>query len=357
MEYLLIFSVIGLILALGFLSEILFRKTGIPDVLILIGFGLFLRYGVGIVSPEYFGNGTTLFTTFALLFILFQGSLSIDFRTLIQSAGSALRLTIFTFLISVTLVTSILMILTVFDVIQFNFLSALLLGSILGGTSSMVVVPMLQNMGMNGKSKSVLVLESAISDVLCILTSLTIVEAITTGNIVASEVSRSLLASFGLSILVGAVIGVTWVFTLEKFTSLARAYIVNIGLVLMLYAAVESSFVAASGPIACLTFGLMLRNSKSILLLNKNKEKEDVKPILTAEAKNFYAEISFLLKATFFVYLGILINIQNYLALSLGLVFTIVIYLARPLIVRTIFKKELSVDPLSMIMHSKPEYV
>ena len=325
MEIIVVFSIIGLILAIGFICEQLFRKTGIPDVLLLIGVGLAMRYGFNIVEPADLASSAPLFTTFALLFVLFQGSLSIELRTLLSSARSALQLTLGSFF-ATALVTA-----GICYVFGFGLMPSLMIGSILGGTSSIVVVPLLQNLGMGGRTKPILVLESAISDVLCILFTVTLVEAMVSGSVVASELTRSLLSSFGLSIFVGVIVGIFWVYLVERFLSLSRAYVVNIGLVLLLYSFVESPFVMASGPIACLTFGLVLRNAKPIL--SYSFKPSEIKPILTTEAKNFYTEISFFLKAMFFVYLGILLDFTDIASILLAAVIVIIVFFIRPWIV------------------------
>jgi potassium/hydrogen antiporter len=324
MDIILIFSVLGLILALGFLAELFFKKSGVPDVLLLILLGMALRF-IFKIDPVWLTPYAPIFTTFALLFILFQGSLSIDILALAKSAKSSLKLTFITFIGTVFLITLIGLL------IGFPLYGALLVGIILGGTSSIVIVPLLQNMTVTGKTKPILVLESALTDVLCIVLTVAVLDVVLTGNASVAGISRGVFSSLGLSILVGSIVGVVWIMMLERFTTLSRAYIVNIGIVLMLYAFVEGPFILASGPIACLTFGLVLKNSQPILnLIFKEREVVDV---LTNEAKNFYTEISFFLKAVFFVYLGILLDLTNVFALGIGALIVLLIYLLRPVVV------------------------
>jgi NhaP-type Na+/H+ or K+/H+ antiporter len=92
-EVISVFAIIAALVILGFLAEILFRKTRIPDVLLLIGAGILIATGFGWASIESFGFGAQLFTTFALVFILFQGALNIDFRALFHSFGGTVSYT------------------------------------------------------------------------------------------------------------------------------------------------------------------------------------------------------------------------------------------------------------------------
>jgi NhaP-type Na+/H+ or K+/H+ antiporter len=104
-----------------------------------------------------------------------------------------------------------------------------------------------------------------------------------------------------------------------------------------------------SGAIACLIFGLILRNCKDITKLiiqikdshdekeEKNKEKQDRKvkenhegfAVTTPEEELFYSQISFFVKTFFFVYIGLLIDIHNTNILIIGGIISLVVMLAR----------------------------
>ena len=87
-----IFGVIAAIVFLGFISDLIFRKTNIPDVIFLIFTGIMIATVLKWVSPATFGSGSRLFTTFALVFILFQGALSMNFKTLLKSLSNTFNL-------------------------------------------------------------------------------------------------------------------------------------------------------------------------------------------------------------------------------------------------------------------------
>lgn len=344
MEVITTFAVIAGIVFLGFLSEIIFQKTNVPDVLILILTGILIRTGFEWVNPSSFGESAKLFTTFALIFILFQGALSIDFKSLFKSLSGAFKVTITSFIFSAVVVTIITY------PIYHNLLISILIGMILAGTSSAVVIPIVNNINLKEKFKLTLTLESAITDVLCIVGALTVLEILATGNAAASDIFRSVLSSFSLAIVTGLIIGVIWIFLLHKFNRLSESYMVTVALVIAIYAFVESPFIKASGAIAALTFGLVLGNSRSLIILsNKRKDKKNengvnetknIRGVLSYSAKNFFEEISFFMKTFFFVYLGILIDFSDWRVFVLGAILTMGIYLVRPFAVKLIFRKE-----------------
>lgn len=337
MDALTTFALIAAIIIIGYFSELLFKRTGVPDVLILIAIGVVLRYFFEAVHPENFGGGASLFATFALIYLLFQGALAIDFKTLFQSVKEASKLTILSFLFTVLITSGLAMIL-----FGFSIKLALLFGMIVGGTSSAVVIPLVRMLPINKKHGSALMLESAISDVLCIVGSMTMINIILSGEVSGAEVFKNILSSFSLAIIVGGIIGLLWVFTLFKFKNLRRAHLVTIAVVIALYAFVESPFIEASGAIAALSFGLVLGNSKTIIALNKKVNKEDhseIIDVLSKTAQSFFTEISFFVKVFFFVYLGVLMDFTNPIMFALAAVFVFSMYMIRPLVVQMTHKK------------------
>lgn len=361
-----VFAVITGIIFLGFFAELLFKKTNIPDVLILIFVGIFIGSFLNWVDVEALGDGTRLFTTFALVFILFQGALSINFKTLLEALGPTVSLTLLNFIFTVAAVSGV-----AYFVLDYSLLLSMLIGTILGGTSSAVVIPIVSNLtGVKEKYKLTLTLESALSDVLCIVGTLTILQIMLTGEVVASNIFNSILTSFALALVVGISIGIAWTIILSKFELLQNSYMLTIACVMGLYAFVESDFVGASGAIAALSFGLVLGNSHLILQdtkkplikpintkfnskkveskasskLSKKELQEASLPmhsnIVTTSAMSFYSEITFFVKTFFFVYLGLLIDISNLSIFLVGALLAVAIYIVRPFAVKIVFNND-----------------
>ena len=75
-----IFVVSGIIIFVGFLGEYIFRKTNIPDFIWLMLFGAILGTFFDISKNAGFTQIAPIFTTFALIFILFEGAINIDIK-------------------------------------------------------------------------------------------------------------------------------------------------------------------------------------------------------------------------------------------------------------------------------------
>jgi len=338
MDILLILSAISAIIIIGFLGEIIFKKTKVPDVLILISIGILLSSVLGLVEKDI--PGASVFTTFALLFILFQGSLSINFKTLLSSFKQLMSLTFLTFILTV------LGIALIATFAGYSLLESLLIGCILGGTSSAVVIPLVAMITLSKDHSSVLKMESAINDVLCIVGTLTVIKILQSGEAVAVDVFRSVLSNFAMAIVIGIVAGIITIVLQYKYESVRKNYMLIIGILIAVYVLVESPVIKASGAIAALTYGLMIGNSKSFVnILNNNKAKNDddeteVLSVLSPTAKNFYGEISFFVKAFFFVYVGILIDFSDPNVFIIGAVFALVAFSLRPFAVWSVFRKQ-----------------
>ena len=64
---------ISLIAIFGFISETLFRRTNVPDVIFLIVIGFLIGpNGYGFTSPEDLASIAPVITTFTLLILIFE---------------------------------------------------------------------------------------------------------------------------------------------------------------------------------------------------------------------------------------------------------------------------------------------
>ncbi len=321
MEIFTIFMLLGLIIVIGFFGEIVFKKTNIPDVIWLIMIGIIIGSVLKLVAADDFGTFAPIFSTFALIFILFEGALSIDIVQLIKEMMSGAMLTLLNFLFSVIAVTIITLLM------GWPILYGVLLGSILGGISSAVVLPITRNLNIKENTKLILTIESAVSDVLCIVGAITVIEIISLNTFNLREILNNIAGSFAIALLIGLAAGIIWLGVLRKMQFLTHAYMMTVAMLLVLFGFVE--YIQSNGAIAALAFGLILGNSKRIFTLTKTKALDP----MGISARTFYSEISFFVKTFFFVYLGILLTFNNPLLMVWGLFITLVLFLVRPLAV------------------------
>src|SRR3989338_9105850 len=195
---------ISTVILLGFFSQALFDKTHIPDALLLFLMGIAIGPVLGYITPDFFANVEPLFVTLTLILILFDAGLNIHFWDLLKGAVGGSLLSVFFFPSSTLIVTSVMISLGYQPILSF------LVGAILGGTSSVVVIPMAGLLKLGRESSLILTLESTFTDVLCIVVSMTLIEGIRLNSVNVPTVAFTLAYTFLAAILIGIAAGAFW---------------------------------------------------------------------------------------------------------------------------------------------------
>jgi NhaP-type Na+/H+ or K+/H+ antiporter len=238
---------IGLLVFAGHFLTGFFERTKVPDVLILMLAGIVLGPVFHVVSPDDFGKVGPVFTTLALIIILFEGGIHLNIRDLGAAAGDTLVISLATFALTVLLVTYAVDLLLPVDPF-----SALLVGMILGGTSSAVVVPLIRILSPADRPRTVLLLESALTDVLAVVLSLGLMRALASdAAFSAGSMTMEVASSFLVAALMGALGAFIWSAILDKIRQLPNTVFTTVAYVLILYGLTE--LWGYSGAIASLS--------------------------------------------------------------------------------------------------------
>jgi cell volume regulation protein A len=130
----------GVVIFLGVAGEAFFKKTGIPDVAFLMVLGVIIGPILGIIQPEAVIQIVPYFAALALIIIMFDGGLNLDLKHMIKTAHFSFTLAILGFILSVVIAT-----IAVHYVLDWSWLESILLGSIVGGSSSVIVFGLVRN--------------------------------------------------------------------------------------------------------------------------------------------------------------------------------------------------------------------
>lgn len=348
-----VFLVVAALLFFGFFGELIFERTKIPDVIWLIIIGIVLSSVLNLSSSSEIAVIAPFFTTFALIYLLFDAGINTDIKSFLKSAPRGLTLSTLSFVFSFAVVFGIGMLLGM------GVSLSLLLGAILSGVSSAVVIPVINGMKDLGEStKLSLMFDSAFSDVLCILGTVTIVQILTLENSPGGlDITKGIIFSFLIAIIMGVLAAYLWNTVLSPRIH-NHHLVLTLAFMLGVYSLTQ--LLGANGAIACLVFGLILGNSKKIASVlsdtsaSKKVEKKNVKKevkdpkaslfsaalkSITKHSRDVYGELAFALKTFFFVYLGILIDFSSPFSFVIALLFVIGLYLARPFAVFFAFGK------------------
>ncbi|PLX01748.1 MAG: hypothetical protein C0594_12630 [Marinilabiliales bacterium] len=340
---------LGLLIFMSHLFNALFEKTKVPNVLLLLLIGMIVGPIGGWIDPSFFGSFGNVFTTVTLIVILFESGINLKFAEIKSAIGSAVLLTIINFISTVVIATLILNVFT-----ELNMISSIFVGCIIGGTSSAVVIPMVKQLKMNNKSQTVLFLESAVSDVLCLVVGLAVLEGMKLGAIDIGGVFSKMWKAFLFAALIGFAAGFIWSFVLGMVRSIQNSMFTTLAFVFVLYGFVE--LLKLNGGIAVLTFGILIGNNA---FLNNSKNLKKIFALGTSSfndnEKTFFGEIVFILQTYFFVYIGIAIQFGNVLYLVLGFVIVAAIILVRPFGIKLVTRKNTTTKDVAIMSVMTPK--
>ena len=320
---------ISLIVLFGYFAEWIFEKYSIPDTLSLLLIGFLIGPSVlNLLSIQSLSKIAPLFTTFTLLFLMFDGGLDIDLKSFADGLGSGLIIGLWNFFLSSILITGIMY------YIDRDLISALLLGFTLGGITSAYVIPILKQLDVNKKVFTVMTIESSITDVLSIVFAITIMQIKIAHQFKAGMIFSNIASLFAIAGFTGIIFGILWFYIEGTIVKEDENYIMMIAYVVLVYIITE--YLGGNGAISSLFLGLVLANSRTIksfgrLIKRKRDKDKKQKPIVSKREKLFYKEISFFLKTFFFVYIGLLLNLKNTEAIVIGLTISISLMLIRPI--------------------------
>jgi len=326
-----VFLFVGLIIGIGFIAMIVFRKTGISDVLLLVFVGALLGQLLNANDKIALDDIASVFSALAITVILFEGGMNLNIRRVIEDSPTAGLIAIISFILSSLLIT-----LFVSVIFEWDILKSLLLGSILGGSSSAIVIPLLMKLSISAKITTVLTLESAFTDALSIVISLSLVNFLiqTPDAIDAQPVIQNTLGSFSVGAILGFAVGLLWLRILRSLADQPYDDILTLSTVILLYGVAE--FGGGSGAIAALVFGLILGNGVEIGKMLGNTTSVQASDVM----RKFQSQMSFLIRTFFFVFLGIVVQVSNPLFIIAAISITFIIIASRFITVRAVVYKQ-----------------
>jgi cell volume regulation protein A len=249
----------------------------------------------------------------------FDTGINVDISGVMKGVIKALTLTFATF-ISITIIIGLC--LTILLPNRFSFLEGLLLGAMVGGLGGISVtgildqlkslIPFIESEGI------VLNLESTFSDPIKVVACITLIRMIISPGLTLEGGMKDIVFTFTISAIFGLAIGLLWAEVLNLLWGRPFNYMMTVAALFPIY--ITSELVAGSGggPITALVFGLTITNYRYVSrkLGSSRRVRVDKRRI-----REFNQEITFLIKAFFFVYLGLTVELTlQHTLIGLGLV-------------------------------------
>ena len=315
-----------LVFAAHWFAEI-FSKRRIPDVLLLMFIGIIIGPLLKLIDAEKLSTIGSIFGQLTLVILLFESGTELSFKTLADSIKNTVTLTIVNFLFTFAAIG-----LLGWLVLGMNPGISFMLGAALGGSSSAVAIPLVKQISIGEKSKTILILESAFSAILCIVVTLAIFESYKYGEFRIGIIFGQVFSSFLLASFIGVIGSIFWSMVLDKVRTINNSIFTTPAFVFIIYGINE--LLGYSGIISALAFGIGLANME-IIHDRWLKKFSDRKPtLLNPMEKTLFSELVFLMKTFFFVYVGISIKFDSFISLLIGLGISFLLIILRMWVVR-----------------------
>jgi cell volume regulation protein A len=310
---------VSAIVFLGFIADMIFRKLGLPHVLILIAIGFVLGpSALGYLNFAQYDDLKLFLGTLTIVFILFESGMELDIFAVIHKSGRALLMSIFSVLFSAVACA-----LALKYAFGFDYWVGAIFGVIAANTASQIVIPLAKKFNVGNRLKQFFVIESSSNDAICIIVAVILVSSFLSHSFDLQSAGKTLVSSLSIGLVLGVMVGVlTVVFLAKTRENIDYSYMLTIAVLLVLYLA--SDYLGGSGVIAALSYGIVLGNRKNIGNMLKLGEIDD--DVATAR---FQAEISFFINTLFFIYLGTMVSLGSVKVLTIAAVAAGALFAAR----------------------------
>ena len=319
----------GVVIILGVFGEAFFKKTGIPDIAFLMVLGVVIGPIFGIIQPAAVIEIVPYFAALALIIIMFDGGYNLHIGNVLKTAHFAVVLVILGFAVSVGIVAAF-----GHYGLGWEWMDSILLGAIVGGSSSIIVFGLVRKLRISDEAKSMLSFESALTDIFATIIAFILFEAILTGQFNLDLLGQTIGRAVAVGLILGFGVGIPWMFIISKLSNAQHNYMLTLGVLFLLFF-LANSF-GESGALTALVFGLMLGNKKYFLKKLKIKLPEN-----TID-NSLHSQVTFIVRAFFFVFVGLLASFGQIEYVIFGILATVAIYIGRVIITHTALVKGFS---------------
>jgi cell volume regulation protein A len=319
----------GITIFLGVAGEAFFKRTGIPDIAFLMILGVIIGPVLGIIQPEVVVEVVPYFAAIALIIMMFDGGLNMDIKHVTKTAHFSLLLALLSFVVSVVIVTLI-----AHFGLGWEWLDSILLGSIVGGSSSVIVFNLVRNFRVSEETRSMLSFESAITDILAIIIAFILFEAILTSQFNIELLGQTIGRAVAVGLILGLGVGIPWMYVTTKLANAQHGYMLTLGILFVLF--FMANEFGESGALTALVFGLMLGNKSRLSRILKFKL-----PKIEAD-DSMHSQLTFLVRSFFFVFVGLLASFVQLEYIVFGIIAAIAIYVGRVIVTKVSLTKRFS---------------
>jgi cell volume regulation protein A len=345
MDTAIIFGAVAGIIIIGFAGEFLFKKTGIPVFIFLILTGVILGPILNLFPRESLISILVPFAELTLLMVLFYGGLGLKSTVVISNGGRALIQAVICVGLSSILIGTI----GIF-IMNWGTLPSFIFASMVAGeTTAALLVPLSRWMEISESASSFMTMEASLNSIFLIVLFFAFVGVYESPGINVGAAFSSIASQFSVGIVMGAILGLAWIYVLYRFQKQKFTYVLTLGLILITYSLTTQ--LGGNGTLAVLVFGIVFGNYH---LLNRLFRRQINLDSVQNQLGTFQEEISFLLTTLLFVSLGLIFVVSpTHIAtnLSIGTVILFLLLLVRFVATRaSTFKSPLSSENRTILL-------
>ena len=243
-------------------------KVPIPDVVLFILVGVVLGPSLlNVLDFKQYSVGNQLILSFGAAYILYDGGREIQLQVLNKVKVSVLTLSTIGVLVS-SFITGFF----AYKILNIDFMSALLLGSVIASTDPSVLVPLFKNINISSKLKQTIISESAFNDAAGAIITFSIIAVIGGGNFNLTNSIIDLLKTAGGGTLIGFLVGYAVIILLsDKKYNFLNGHPGEVSIAAVLGAYVIAQHFGFSGFMATFIVGMVCGNRK-VFKLSINQE-------------------------------------------------------------------------------------
>lgn len=342
---------IAALFLLGAVGEVIFARTQIPDVVWLIVAGIVLNV-TGLIDPKDLDSILPLFSALTLIIVLFDGGRQIVIHDLIRAAPRASAMATVSFMLSVLGVALVLSLAALTGLLpeSWTFMHSLMVGAMVGGSSSLIIMPSMNLAKVEPEVSNLVGLESALTDALCVVVAVVFMGVIASGEASGSGALLELGENFGLALFIGLIAGWAWMPVLRALSGNPYGYPITLSALLILYVAVDNS--GGNPAMAVLTFSVIVGNAEALMKMVGFSLGD--KPLaLDDNVVTVHTQAAFIIKSFFFTYIGLMLSRPLHLLL-LGFVVGLSLFVTRIPAVMLVARKGFTEAQRKMITVSLP---
>ncbi|HIE73558.1 MAG TPA: sodium:proton exchanger [Flavobacteriales bacterium] len=319
--------VFSLTIIVSYFFNLYAKKSGVPAVLMLIGLGIIIHYGLLLFGEKSLDLARPLEVLGVVGLILIVLEAALDLRLQKEKAALIIK----SFLVALLGLggTVYLSAFSLSYFLHIEFLNALLYTIPLSVLSSAIILPSIDDLGED--KREFMIYESTFSDIIGIVGFYSVLTML--GSSSSEGVYGEVFGNLALTVIFSVIISYILIYIFQNIKGHVKLFLL-ISILLLLYAV--GKMFHLSSLIIILIFGIILNNYKLFFkgVLGKLVNMERVEDVLD-DMKVITAETSFVVRTFFFILFGwsvSLISLLSFNVIGLGLLILFIIYLVRAIV-------------------------